>query len=104
MVGWSQRSILEKLMAAEGIHTAVQAIECSSVDFMKSLLANSDHLAMLPSHALVTGDKACCIRPLPITIPELKREVAVIFHERLRLDDISQALISEIKAVGMTLS
>ncbi|NYT60591.1 LysR family transcriptional regulator [Alcaligenaceae bacterium] len=104
MVGRSQRTVIEKLMAAEGISELPQPIECGSVGFMKSLLANSNYLAMLPSHSLQAGTDKRLIKALPISAPELKRDIAVIFHERLRLDDVRQSLVTHIKEVGMDMS
>ena len=104
MVGWQQRTILEKLMAAEGIDPIAQSIECGSVDFMKSLLASSTHLGMLPSHAIAVGADESRIRALPITAPALKRDIALVFRERLPLSEASQQLVAQIQAVGMELS
>lgn len=104
MVGWRHRTVIEKLMANEGVTTTPQAVECGSVEFMKTLLANSNHVAMLPSHSLNIDKDKRWIKPLPITDPALKRDIAVIFHERLRLDDVRQALVTHIKEVGMELS
>lgn len=103
MVGRKQRTVIEKLMAAEGISKLPQPIECGSVGFMKSLLANSDYLAMIPSHSLRVGTDQQLIKALPISDPALKRDIAVIFHERLRLDDVRQALVAHIKEVGMNM-
>src|SRR2546425_2245333 len=46
MVGGRQRTVLEKLLASEGVDLPKELIECGSIDFTKSLVAASDHLAM----------------------------------------------------------
>jgi LysR family transcriptional regulator of gallate degradation len=104
MVGWPQRTILEKLVAAEGIEAPRQLVECGSVDFTRSLVAASDHLAMLPSHAVTEAVSERRIRALPITVSALKRDIAVIFRERLPLSSASQDLVMHIAAVGTDLS
>ena len=43
------------LRAAEGIDLPQQLIESGSIDFTKALVAASDHLAMLPEHAVRTN-------------------------------------------------
>lgn len=104
MVGWPQRTILEKLVASEGIDPPQQLVECGSVDFTKSLVATSDHLAMLPAHSITGTVHEDTIRALPITVSALKRDIAVIFREGSPLDSVSQALVTHIEAIGTDLS
>jgi LysR family transcriptional regulator of gallate degradation len=104
MVGWPQRTILEKLVTAEGLDPPRQLVECGSIDFTKSLIASSDHLALLPAHAAISQTTASPIKALPITVAELKRDIAVIFRERTPLSEISQDLIHFIREVGNDLT
>ncbi|CAG2153845.1 HTH-type transcriptional regulator CatM [Cupriavidus yeoncheonensis] len=104
MVGWPQRTILEKLVTAEGLDPPRQLVECGSIDFTKSLIASSDHLALLPAHAAISQTTASPIKALPITVAELKRDIAVIFRERAPLREISQDLIHFIREVGNDLA
>ncbi|AQV99236.1 LysR family transcriptional regulator (plasmid) [Cupriavidus necator] len=104
MVGWPQRTILEKLVTAEGLEPPRQLVECGSIDFTKSLIASSDHLALLPAHAAISQTTASPIKALPITIAELKRDIAVIFRERTPLSEISQDLVHFIREVGNDLA
>ncbi|MDF3836714.1 LysR substrate-binding domain-containing protein [Cupriavidus basilensis] len=104
MVGWSQRTILEKLVASEGVDPPQKLVECSSIDFTKSLVATSDHLAMLPAHAVTAEVSEGKIRPLAITVSALKRDIAVIFREGAPLDSVSRELIAHIEDIGVTLS
>jgi LysR family transcriptional regulator of gallate degradation len=104
MVGWPQRNILEKLVASEGVEAPKKLVECGSIDFTKSLVAVSDHLAMLPDHCVKTTIGTNTITPLPITVPALKRDIAVIFREVAPLDNISQDLVEYIAATGTQLS
>lgn len=104
MVGWPQRTVLEKLVASEGMEPPAQLVECGSIDFTKSLIAASNHLAMLPAHSAASAVSEGFIRALPITVPALKRDIAVIFRERAPLNAASQELVAHVEAVGHELS
>ena len=104
MVGGRQRTILEKLLASEGIDLPQRLIECGSIDFTKALVAASDHLAMLPEHAVTFNRGKSKLMPLPITVPALRRDIAVIFRDSSGLDTASRDLIRQIESVGADLS
>jgi DNA-binding transcriptional LysR family regulator len=104
MVGGRQRTILEKLLLSEGLDLPQQLIECGSIDFTKALVAASDHLAMLPEHAATSDVSKRKLKPLPIAVPALSRDIAVIFRERSALDTASRDLIRQIEIVGADLS
>jgi DNA-binding transcriptional LysR family regulator len=104
MVGGRQRTVLEKLLASEGIDLPQQLIECGSIDFTKALVAASDHLAMLPEHAVTSNPVRSRLKPLRITVPALGRDIAVIFRDRMTLDTSSRDLIRQIETVGADLS
>jgi DNA-binding transcriptional LysR family regulator len=100
MVGWTQHTILERLMAREGVHPPRELIECGSIDFTKSLLSVSEHLALLPEHAVASELAEGKLRALPVSVPEFKRDIAVIFRERSPLEAASQQLVSQIAITG----
>ena len=104
MVGGRQRTILENLLAAEGVDLPQQLIESGSIDFTKALVAASDHLAMLPEHAVRTNPGKSKLKPLRITVPALSRDIAVIFRDGTVLDTPSRDLIRQIETVGADLS
>ncbi|MGB6936885.1 MAG: LysR substrate-binding domain-containing protein, partial [Xanthobacteraceae bacterium] len=104
MVGGRQRTVLEKLLASQGIDLPQQLIECGSIDFTKALVAASDHLAMLPEHAAMSELAESTLKPLAITVPALSRDIAVVFPERSALDTSSRDLIRQIETVGAELS
>ncbi|MFZ4288141.1 LysR family transcriptional regulator [Variovorax sp. HJSM1_2] len=104
MVGWPQRNVLEKLMAAEGLNPPAHLVECGSIDFTKSLVESSEHLTMLPSHSVVSNVRDGTIRALSITLPLMKRDIAVIFRERAPLDEASKDLIKQIETLGTELT
>jgi len=104
MIGGPHRGVLEKLLASEVVDHPRHLVECGSIDFMKTLVSNSDHLALLPAHAAVDEAKEGTIKALPITVPALKRDIAVIFRERAPLTDESRALLAHVQEVGNDLS
>ena len=104
MVGGPQRTVLEKVLASAGVDLPQQLIECESIDFTKSLVAASDHLAMLPAHSVMRDISEGNLRALPITVSALRRDIAVIFRERSPLDSLTRDLITQIKAIGNDLS
>jgi DNA-binding transcriptional LysR family regulator len=104
MVGGRQRTVLEKLLAAEGIELPQQLVECGSIDFTKALVASSDHLAMLPEHAVASHPGKSKLKPLRITVPALSRDIAVIFRDGTVLDPPRRDLIRQIETVGADLS
>ena len=104
MVGGRQRTILETLLSSKGIDLPRQLIECGSIDFTKSLVAASDHLAMLPAHSVPLDLSEGKIKALDITVPALRRDIAVIFRARSPLDSVTRDLAAKIGAIGADLS
>ena len=104
MVGGRQRTVLEKLLASEGVDPPQQLIECGSIDFTKAVVAASDHLALLPAHSVTSDVSEGRLKALAITVPALSRDIAVIFRERSPLDSLTRDLITQIKAIGNDLS
>lgn len=104
LVGGAHRTLLEKILASEGVEVPRQLTECGSIDFTKALVASSDHLAMLPAHAVTAELNRGAIRPLPVTLPALRRDIAVIFRERSPLDTVSRALVAHIRTLGTELA
>jgi len=104
MVGWSQRNILEKLVVSEGVEPPRNVVECGSIGFTRSLIATSDYLAMLPAHSAKIDVDEGKITALPISLPLLKRDIAVIFREGTPPDAIGQDLITSIGEVGNIMS
>lgn len=104
MVGWSQRTVLERLMDVEGIRLPVNLVECGSIDFTRTLIRSSDHLAMLPIHAVAADVSAGFIKALPLDVSSLKRNIAVVFRENAPLAAVSQDLIRHIEETGLALT
>jgi len=96
-----QRMLLETLLLPEGVDLPLQLTECGSVDCIKSLVAGSDSLAMLPASAVSSDVRDGRIKPLDIMVPLLNRDIAVIFRERVPLTAASRALVAEIATAGL---
>lgn len=103
MVGWQQRAVLEKLVEAEGVPPPRQFIESGSIEFTKTLLAESNHLALLPAHSAIADVQEGLIKALPITFPALKRNIAVIFRETAPLNDTHRTFVAHLETVGKEL-
>lgn len=104
LVGGVHRTLLEKILQAEGLALPARLVECGSVDFTKALVAGSDHLAMLPGHSVSTEVSGGALRALPITLPALRRDIAVIFRDRTTLDGPSRALVAHVRTIGTELA
>ncbi|MBB4524903.1 UNVERIFIED_ORG: DNA-binding transcriptional LysR family regulator [Rhizobium sophorae] len=76
---------------------------CGSVTLLKSLVIDSDHLAVLPAHAVRSelADGRLC--GLAITDPALDRNIAVFFRDGYHLDGHSRDLVKFVEAVGQEL-
>jgi DNA-binding transcriptional LysR family regulator len=78
--------------------------ECSSVSFMKTVIENSEHLGMLPNHAI--GEEVAQGRLVPVNIdsPLLHRNIAVYFRGRSLLDEPSREFLQHVADTGSQLS
>jgi DNA-binding transcriptional LysR family regulator len=103
MIGTQQRAVLERLMEAEGVPPPRQLVESGSIEFTKTMLAQSNHLALLPAHSAIADVREGTIKALPITFPALKRNIAVIFREAAPLTDVHREFISHLEVVGQSL-
>lgn len=98
------RSLLETMLKPEGADLPRQLTECGSVDFIKALVAESDSLAFLPGHAVAADVASGRLRPLDLGAPQLSRDIAVVFRERLPLQAASRELVGEVETAGLMLS
>jgi DNA-binding transcriptional LysR family regulator len=58
-----------------------QLTECGSIAFTRALVTSSDHLALLPEHAVTADVASSAMRALNLSIPALSRDIALIFRE-----------------------
>lgn len=93
-------SVLEAALRIASVALPQQTTTGGSVSLQKSILAGSDHLCMLPAHAVRAELLDGRLVSLPIHDPALNRKIAVFFREGFVLDAASLALISVIQSVG----
>lgn len=98
------RTLLETLLKAEDAVLPQQLTECGSVDFIKSLVAESDSLALLPGHAAATDIANGRLKRLNLGAAQLGRDIAVVFREWSPLQPAALELVSEVEAAGLLLS
>lgn len=103
MVG-RQRSALENILQAVGASTPDHITECSSFAMVTSLVAKSDHFALVPAHAVYTDLADNRLRQLPIQVPEMNRNIAVFFRDGFVLNEAIQNFISCVESVGTELA
>ena len=98
-----QRALLEILLISGGVDRVLQLIECPSLEFIKSLIVQTNHLAMLPTHTVSGHITSGRLRPLDIAVPHLNIEIAVMSREESPVDEASADLVAQIAAVGAAL-
>lgn len=95
--------ILDAALKAAKLPQPEQMTVRGSVTLLKSLVANSDHLAVLPAHAVreeLEGRRLAC---LDVVDSALDRNIAVFSREGYAFDDPSRELISLVGSVGQEL-
>lgn len=103
MVG-RQRMLLEKVLAPEQGALPRQLTESSSVDFIRSLVAGTDSLAVLPAATVSRDLQEGKIVAVGIDDPLLKRDIAVLFREGVNLTPEATDLLRHIEDVGIACS
>lgn len=94
-------TVLEAALRAAQVAAPTQVTVCGSVAIMKSLVAGSDHLAMLPAHAVRMEQAEGKLISLPIEDAQLDRNIAVFFREGYKVDEISRHLVDAVEAAGL---
>ncbi|MFN8682404.1 LysR substrate-binding domain-containing protein [Paracoccus sp. P2] len=97
------RPLLEDMLTAAGQPIPEQQIVCSSSALLKALVASTDYLALLPSHAIAEEVDAHKLTALPIFAPELDRSVAVLFRDGYQMDNVRNGLVTAIQTAGQSL-
>ncbi len=96
-------TFLDELFATDGLEMSEQAIVCSSSSLLRALVANSDHLALLPAHAIKNNIAAEGLVLLPFDSPALERNIALFFREHYSLSNAEQFLVKQIEDRGSVL-
>lgn len=97
-------TVLEHVMSTMNVGPPQQVTVCGSVSLLKSLVAESDHLALLPAHATNAEISEGRLIALPFNDPVLNRNIAVFFREGYELDNPRKELVASIKATGLELT
>jgi len=94
----------ENVLEAAGIHLLGGSTICGSIALLKSLIACSDHLGLLPAHAIPNEIADGRLAVLPISIPEFSRNIAMFIREGDEIDKPSRDLVDEIQRIGAEFS
>lgn len=102
----SRRShtVLEHVMSTMNVGPPQQITVCGSVSLLKSLVASSDNLALLPAHAAGAELAEARLVALPFSDPVLNRNIAVFFREGYEMDAPRRDLVACVKDCGLELS
>jgi len=80
-----------------------QITVCGSVSLLKSLVAETEHLALLPAHAVSEEVAEQRLFALPFYDPTLNRDIAVFFREGYVMDQPRRDLVACVTEVGLEL-
>lgn len=102
----SRRShtVLDHIMSTLNVGPPDQITVCGSVSLAKSVVAETDHVAVLPLHAIRRELNSKRLIWLPFEDPVLHRNIALFFREGYTMDQPRRDLVSMIKECGQELS
>ncbi len=102
----SRRShtVLQHVLSTLNVGPPPQITVCGSVSLLKSLVAQSDHLALLPAYAASAEMAEGHLLSLPFTDPVLQRNIAVFFRDGFEMDQARRDLVAAIKDCGHALA
>lgn len=96
-------TVLEHIVKTMNVSPPHQITVCGSVSLLKSLVAETDHLALLPAHAVseeIADERICA---LPFEDPALNRDIAVFFREGYEMDQARKDLVDCVSKIGLEL-
>jgi len=101
----SRRShtVLDHIMKSLDVGPPKQITVCGSVSLLKSMVAETDHIALLPLHAVNRELKEGRLISLPFEDPVLNRNIAVFFREGYELDQPRRDIVASVKECGVEL-
>lgn len=97
-------TVLEHVMSTMNVGPPQQITVCGSVSLLKSLVAESDHLALLPVHAAGAELADGRLVALPFEDPVLHRSIAVFFREGYEMDEPRRDLVTCVRECGLELA
>ena len=98
-----KHTVLENVVETMKVEHPQQLTVCGSVSLLKSLVAGTDHLALLPAHAVNEEIADKRLVALPFEDPALSRNIAVFFREGYQMDQPRLQLVSCVKEIGLEL-
>ena len=96
-------TVLEHIVKTMNVSPPHQITVCGSVSLLKSLVAQTDHLALLPAHAVsaaITDERICAS---PSEDAALNRDIAVFFREGYEMDQTRKDLVDCVSKIGLEL-
>ena len=96
-------SVLETVARTMHVDLPHQITVCGSVSLLKSLVAETNHLALLPAHAVQVEVAEGRLVSLPFEDPALDRDIAVFFREGYEMDRARRDLVACVETIGLDL-
>lgn len=97
-------TLLEDVLKAHDVPRPQSITVSSSISMLKSLVAGSDALALLPAHAALTEMREGALDCLSISAPQLKRSIALFVRDGYEMTEPDRDLVDFIRATGTELS
>lgn len=96
--GHYHRRRLENVFEEAHLPPPEAAVECSSTDFIKRIVAHTDHIGVLAGMGLRPEDERV-LSEIPIASQFMRRPIGIVWRRHLILSKPSMLLIEEIKRV-----
>jgi DNA-binding transcriptional LysR family regulator len=96
-------TVLERIVKTTKAPLPHQITVCGSVSLLKSLVAETDHLALLPAHAVSEEVADQRLIALPFKDATLRRDIAVFFREGYDMDPPRKDLVTCVSEIGLEL-
>jgi LysR family pca operon transcriptional activator len=95
---------LDQIMRTMNVSPPSQITVCGSVSLLKSVVAGTDHVAVLPAHATSRDLGEGRLVTLPFEDPVLHRNIAVFFREGYAMDEPRNDLAQIVRQCGLEIS
>ncbi|MEZ5670124.1 MAG: LysR family transcriptional regulator [Alphaproteobacteria bacterium] len=96
-------TVLEHVMKTMNVGLPDRITVCGSIALLASLVEKSDHLAVLPKHAVRNALAEGQLLVLPMEDAALHRNIAVFFREGYEMDQPRRDLVDCVAQVGLEL-
>jgi DNA-binding transcriptional LysR family regulator len=96
-------TVLDHVMSTMNVGPPQRITVCGSVSLLKTMVSETDHLALLPVHAVARELEEGRLAALPFEDPVLRRSIAVFLREGYVMDDLRRDLVTFIRDTGAEL-